>query len=90
MKRTSKVIKIEKAEYLGECILQLLFSDGVTQRVDFEPFLKKSQHPEIQKYLQRKYFKKYTLNDGELMWGDFDLIFPIIDLYKNSIESRAS
>ncbi len=90
MKRTSKVIKIKKVEYLGGCKLQLWFSDGVTQRIDFEPFLKNSQHPEIHKYLQRKYFTKYTVKDGELMWGDFDLIFPIIDLHSNSLEPKAS
>ena len=27
---------------------------------------------------------------GELMWGDFDLIFPIMDLYQNSIWPRVS
>ncbi len=25
---------------------------------------------------------------GELMWGDFDLIFPIMDLFQNSISVR--
>jgi len=90
MKRSSKVIKIKKAEYVGNYTLKLLFSDGITQQVDFEPFLRNSYHPEIQKYLQRKYFKNYSFNDGKLMWGDFDLIFPDMDLYNNSIESRAS
>jgi hypothetical protein len=23
---------------------------------------------------------------GELIWGDFDLCFPVIDLYRNCIE----
>ena len=82
---SSKVIKIKKAEYLGECTLKLWFSDGKTQSVDFKPFLENSQHPDIQKYLSRKYFTKYSVEDGELMWGDFDLMFPIMDLYQNSI-----
>ena len=34
--------------------------------------------------------KGYSLIDGELMWGDFDLIFPVMDLYHNSICPRAS
>jgi hypothetical protein len=90
MMRPSKEIKIKRAEYIGECTLKLWFSDGMTQSIDFEPFLKNSQHPDIQKYLSRKYFTKYSIKDGELMWGDFDLIFPIMDLYKNSIGPRSS
>lgn len=90
MKSSSKSIAIKKVEYLGGCSLKLWFSDGVTQSIDFEPFLKNSQHPAIQKYLSRKYFTKYDLNGGELMWGDYDLIFPIMDLYKNSISQVAS
>ena len=90
MKGSSKIIKIKKVEYLGGCALKLWFSDGVTQSIDFESFLKNSQHPDIQKYVSSKYFTQYSLKDGELMWGDFDLIFPIMDLYKNSIGPRAS
>jgi Protein of unknown function (DUF2442) len=90
VKRSSKIIKIKKAEYLGGCALKLWFTDGMTQSVDFEPFLRNSLHSDIQKYLDRKHFTKFSLKDGELMWGDFDLIFPIMDLYKNSIGSRAS
>ena len=81
---------IEKAEYLGGCVLKLWFTDGITQSVDFEPFLRKALHPDIQKYLNHKNFTKFSLQDGDLMWGDFDLIFPIMDLYKNSIGSHAS
>jgi len=53
--------------------------------VDFEPFLRSSQHPDISKYLDLKRFRSFQCKNGELMWGDFDLIFPIADLYRNSI-----
>lgn len=90
MKKTPKELKVKKVEYLDLYKLKLLFSDGFVQIIDFEIFLKHAHHPDIQKYLKPKYFKSYSLIDGELMWGDFDLIFPIMDLYHNSIGRRAS
>ncbi|MEI8027075.1 MAG: DUF2442 domain-containing protein [Pseudomonadota bacterium] len=90
MKKTSKNLKVKKVEYLDLYKLKLLFSDDFVQIIDFEIFLKQAHHPDIQKYLKPKYFKSYSLIDGELMWGDFDLIFPIMDLYHNSIVPHAS
>ena len=26
------------------------------------------------------------VGNGKLMWGDYDLIFPIIDLYENNLD----
>lgn len=89
MKKTPKELKVNKVEYLDLYKLKLLFSDGTVQIIDFEVFLKNSHHPDIQKYLKLKYFKNYCLIDGDLMWGDFDLIFPVVDLYHNSISTRA-
>ena len=85
-------LKILEVEYIHDYTLKLLFSDGMKKLVNFKPFLENAKHPEIKKYLYLKNFKKYNLENGDLMWGDFDLIFPIIDLYKNKIikESRPS
>jgi hypothetical protein len=85
MKQSHKIIKVVEARYTGGFSLNIKFSDGKVHKVDFEPFLKKSLHPEIRKYLNREEFSHYTIRDGELMWGDFDLIFPVDDLYKNTI-----
>lgn len=82
----SSVIQILNVKYVEGYKLWLEFSDGKTQTVDFEPFLSKALHPEIQKYLKPRNFMKYKLENGELMWGDYDLIFPIIDLYENRID----
>jgi hypothetical protein len=65
--------------------LELEFEDGKRQKIDFEPFLRKSLHPEIQSYLDIGKFKKFRLEHGDLVWGDFDLCFPIMDLYENQI-----
>ena len=81
----SEVIQIQSVEPLKDYVLQLHFSDGNAVAVDFEPFLKQSQHPGIRKYLDAALFKTYRLEHGDLMWGDFDLCFPIADLYEERI-----
>jgi hypothetical protein len=86
----SKQLKIKKANLIAEHMLRLSFSDGHEQLIDFGPFLKKSLHPEIRKFLNPKLFKRFTIENGELMWGDFDLIFPIMDLYENKLDRENS
>lgn len=78
-----KYLKIARAEHVEANTLRLSFSDGKQQVVDFKPFLKSSHHPDIKKYLDVRKFKKFHLEDGELMWGDYELLFPIMDLYVN-------
>ena len=81
-----KVLKIESAEHLGGHRLMLTFSDGKEHAVDFGHFLEKARHPEIRKFLNPKNFKSFKVDNGDLMWGDFDLIFPIMDLYENKLD----
>lgn len=85
MSKKAKIIKLVSATYLKEFKLNLVFADGVSKLVDFKPFLESSNHAEVKKYLNLKKFKKFNFENNELMWGDFDLIFPIIDLYENNI-----
>lgn len=81
----SKVIKVTNAHYLGEFQIRIEFNDATCQTVDFKPFLSNSHHPEIRKYLNEELFAKYKIKDGNLNWGDFDLIFPVWDLYQGAI-----
>jgi hypothetical protein len=77
-------IEITDAKFASNFTLALTFSDGKKHCVDFASFLKTSQHPEVQKYLNPKQFKRYSIWNGDLMWGDFDLIFPVADLYQKT------
>jgi hypothetical protein len=79
------IIAIEKADYVEGYILRLIFSDGHEQLVDFEPFLRKSHNPHIRQYLDQKLFQEFTLAGGDLFWHDYDLCFPIADLYKGQV-----
>ncbi len=79
------VIAIEQAEYVEEYVLRLKFSDGKEAEVDFGPFLRQSLNPLIRKYLDKDMFKQFTVENGDLFWNDYDLCFPIADLYEGRI-----
>ena len=80
------VIAVDRAEYLRDYILRLTFSDGKQQDVDFAPFLNQSLNPLIRKYLDVERFKQFTVEYGDLYWDDYDLCFPVADLYEGQVE----
>ena len=81
----NQIIKVEKISYLENYKLELIFNDKSKQFIDFYPFLSSSFNPLIRKYLDEKKFMSFQLNDGDLEWNDYDLCFPIADLYENTI-----
>ena len=83
----SELTRIDSAKYIGDYAIRIQFNDGNEKLVDFKPFLSKSLHPSIKKYLKEKLFAKYQIIDGNLNWNDYDLIFPIQDLYNGRIEA---
>ncbi len=87
MIKENQIIKIEKVSYLSDYKLKLAFNDNTEQSIDFYPFLSNSLNPLIRKYLDEKKFKAYELDDGDLEWNDYDLCFPIADLYENTIST---
>jgi len=84
------VVDVVKANYLCGYRLLIEFSDGHAQEVDFEPFLRRSAHPEISKYLDLELFKQFRIVDGQLDWNDYGLCFPLEDLYSGNISHKAS
>jgi len=83
--RMPRVVQILTATYVAPYKLRLIFSDGHVSAVDFGSFLKNSDHPSIQAYLDLKRFKQFVIEDGVLHWNDFDLVFPMTDLYEGNI-----
>ena len=79
------LIEIKSAVYIGDFAIRLFFNDGFIRLVDFKPFLESSLHPSIKKYLDENLFRRYTLLDGNLNWNDYDLIFPLEDLYTGNL-----
>jgi hypothetical protein len=74
------LIIIKSAKYLGDFIILIIFNDGISRAVNFKPFLEKSQHPSIRKYLDENKFQQFQITDGNLNWNDYELIFPPEDL----------
>jgi len=76
---------VVEAEYIAPYKVHLWFSDGAEQIVDFRPFIKKSHHPEIKKYLDKNLFKNFSIAHGQLNWNDYDLCFSMQDLYEGTV-----
>ncbi|WP_295427676.1 DUF2442 domain-containing protein [uncultured Thiodictyon sp.] len=82
------IINIIAADLVGDYRIRLGFDDGTEQTVDFRPFLTGSLHPDIRRWLDPAQFSDFRIAYGELVWGDYDLCFPVIDLYRNDLEHR--
>ncbi|MFI5160636.1 MAG: DUF2442 domain-containing protein [Sphingobacteriales bacterium] len=80
------VIEVASANYIGDYAVRVSFNDGTEKLIDFKPFLFKSLHPSISKYKDETLFGQFNIIDGNLNWNDFDLIFPVYNLYKGIIE----
>ena len=80
MLTTGQEINIRDVRHCGGCVLELEFSDGHVQRVDFTSFLE-SAHPELHKYLAEENFCRYVLKNGMLNWNDYDMCFSLETLY---------
>ena len=78
-------VDIKSSRYIGDFAIRIFFSDGISKLVDFKPFLESSLHPSIRKYLDESKFNEYKIVDGNLNWNDYDMIFPIEDLYQGRV-----
>ncbi|MCX8085617.1 MAG: DUF2442 domain-containing protein [Rhodocyclaceae bacterium] len=85
-----EIVNIVSAESAGDLCLRLRFDDGTEQVVDFRPFLSRALHPSIRAYLEPARFASFRIEQGDLVWGDWELCFPIADLYHNRLEKTAA
>ena len=85
---TPAIISIEAARLRDTYKVELKFNDGADRTIDFQPFLSQTQHPSIRAFLEPAKFKNFRVEHGDLVWGDYDLCFPIADLYYDRIDHR--
>ena len=78
-------LRVKQASYVPRYKVDIEFNDGEHRVVDFGPFLKKAQNPMFAKYRRVSEFKSFHVEHGDLMWGDFEMIFPIEDLHRGEI-----
>ena len=82
----SSNIHIIKAEDMGNLQVLIYFSDNKQQTVDIGDFIRQHPHPQYNKYLDPDKFKKFSIENGNIVWGkNWDLIFPLEQLYIGKI-----
>ena len=84
---SKKILKIKSATYIKNYELLITFHDGKEVNVDFYDFLISSTNPQIRDYLNLEKFKSFKVKNNDLLWGDFDLLFPLEDLYSGKISA---
>ncbi|HKR04508.1 MAG TPA: DUF2442 domain-containing protein [Bacteroidia bacterium] len=84
--KNAKEMYVSDAVYSGNHKIKIFFSDGTQTLIDFNPFLsKKHLHPTLKKYKKESAFKKFEIKHGNLMWNDYEMIFPVEELYQGKI-----
>jgi len=78
-------LKVLSAEYVSDYIINVVFSDGSQRHVDFQCFLENAMHSSVRKYLDKDKFMHFDIVDGNINWNDYDMIFPVWDLYAGRI-----
>lgn len=74
------------AEATGDLSVELIFNDNSHQRINVGAFIKAHPHPQYNKYQDEEEFKKFSLDDDNIVWGeDWDLVFPIEQLHAGHI-----
>ncbi len=77
---------ITEATDAGNLHIRLRFSDDTTQTVDVGDFIRRHPHPQYNRYLTPRLFRRFTLDHGNVVWGkNWDLMFPIEELHKGVI-----
>jgi hypothetical protein len=77
------VVNVNSVSYLGDYVLKINFSDGHTQKISFKSFICASNHPDIEKYKDEMLFRQFLVTEGDLEWNDYEMCFPVEDLYEN-------
>ena len=81
------LLYITKAEYAGGLSVSLTFNDGTQRTVDFTSFFQSHFHPQYNKYREEKHFKRFYIENGNIVWGkNWDLMFPIEQLHAAELQ----
>ncbi|MCX6582956.1 MAG: DUF2442 domain-containing protein [Candidatus Aminicenantes bacterium] len=78
-------LAIIAAVYIKDYKIRLVFSGNEERVIDFGPFLKVSINPMTRKFLDINEFRKFKVEYGDLIWNDYEMCFPIMDLYEGDI-----
>lgn len=77
---------ITDATDMGNLTVCLTFNDNTVQTVDVGEFIRRHPHPQYNKYLDAKKFRRFNIENGNIVWGkNWDLVFPVEQLYEGRI-----
>ena len=80
-----ETIRITEAHYTTGYQIEMTFNDSSKQTINFEPYLIRSHVSNINKYLDKGKFTKFLLVDGNLLWKNIEMTFPIASLHAGKI-----
>lgn len=77
---------ITDATDMGNLTVSLTFNDNTVQTVDVGEFIRRHPHPQYNKYLDARKFRRFNIENGNIVWGkNWDLVFPVEQLYEGRI-----
>jgi hypothetical protein len=76
---------IKNAKHFTSHTLEVEFSDGESRVIDFAPFIFSAGHPDYERYKTEAGFLTFKIEDGNLNWDDYTMIFPVEDLYSGNL-----
>lgn len=72
-----KTISVKEANYIDGLKVEILFNDNKKSIIDFSDFFETHHHVQYNKYKEPRNFKKFAIENGNLVWGkDWDMISP--------------
>jgi hypothetical protein len=80
-----KTIAIAQATYVEKYKIHFIFSDQTEKDIDFSEFLNRAKNPMTRRFLDKNLFKIFKIEFGDIVWNDYELCFPISDLYEGRI-----
>ena len=81
-----KRLQIINAVIVGNLSVLLYFSDNTQQTIDIGDYIQKHPHPQYNRYIEPKYFKKFSIEYGNIVWGkNWDMVFPIEQLHRGVV-----
>jgi hypothetical protein len=78
-------LSVKSAKHIKSHILDIEFSDGEHRLLDFAPFIFSVGHPDYDRYKSEMEFLNFKIEDGNLNWDDYTMIFPVEDLYTGKL-----
>ena len=79
-------IMITEAHSVGNLTIEMKFNDNTILCVNIGDFIHAHPHPQYDKYMGEHEFQKFTIDDGNIVWGeDWNPVFPVEQLYAGAI-----